>query len=363
MTNNTRLEPLPFIGGVMQEKKHKRSGRAFFMIALPAICLLLIAAPVLETRYIQSLYQRANGILRTYKTYIEAGQRLGKGSSTCRDRARLFLYSGEKAHAEAYFAVESSETGSAAVDALLEETGDPCALRESLIPLNERSVVFYETECHAMKLAALSYGMDLAELPGPLGDYPLEAGEERLNSEQKRDEAYALLYSDPFCEERDAVDAERADLFSAAENDLQEQMLTVNTRIERGLRLQHILLGVSAGAMVALILFLRYCRKMDAAEERERIRELEEAKYRAEAEDRTKTAFLLNISHDIRMPMNEVLSFANLAGKHADEPEKVREMLAKIRSSCGHMINIVTISSNSTVSKTTPWRSRRSPRT
>ena len=47
--------------------------------------------------------------------------------------------------------------------------------------------------------------------------------------------------------------------------------------------------------------------------------ELENARYDAEAANRAKTAFLFNMSHDIRTPMNAILGYTDVAIKHRDE--------------------------------------------
>lgn len=325
----------------MQEKIQNRSVRTAITLLVPALCLLLIAAPVLETLQLEGLYRRANDVLLAYKTYIDAEDQLRSYGHACKEQARLFLNSGEAGDAEVYSSVRFSEGSGTGVDAMLETAGDPFDVRGSLEELSGQANALRETERHAMKLAALSYGLGPKELPRTITEYQEEEWEDRLVSEQMRDEASALLYGTEYCETDASLEIAVEKVFEEAEAGLQEQLRSLNGQIDISLNKQHVFLGVSAAALAGLILFLRYQRKLDAQEEQERLEELEEAKCRAEAEDRTKTAFLLNISHDIRMPINEVISFANLAGKHVEEPEEVSSMLAKIRSSCTHAVNIV----------------------
>ncbi len=61
----------------------------------------------------------------------------------------------------------------------------------------------------------------------------------------------------------------------------------------------------------------------------------------AEAANRAKTEFLFNMSHDIRTPMNAILGYADIALRHSDEAERVRDSLKKIRSSGGHLLNLI----------------------
>lgn len=69
--------------------------------------------------------------------------------------------------------------------------------------------------------------------------------------------------------------------------------------------------------------------------------ELEEAKRAAEAASSAKTAFLSNMSHDIRTPMNAVLGYAELIGINKDNPGKIDEYLAKIQQSGAYLLDII----------------------
>ena len=77
-------------------------------------------------------------------------------------------------------------------------------------------------------------------------------------------------------------------------------------------------------------------RKLD-----ERQRELEEALAQAQRANRAKTAFLNNMSHDIRTPMNAIIGFTTLAATHIDNTETVREYLKKILTSSNHLLSLI----------------------
>ena len=70
-------------------------------------------------------------------------------------------------------------------------------------------------------------------------------------------------------------------------------------------------------------------------------RELENARYEAEAANRAKTAFLFNMSHDIRTPMNAILGYTHVAIKHHDDKERVDDSLEKIKLAGGHLLNLI----------------------
>ena len=69
--------------------------------------------------------------------------------------------------------------------------------------------------------------------------------------------------------------------------------------------------------------------------------ELEDAMIAAEAANRAKSTFLFNMSHDIRTPMNAILGFTDIAEKHIDDTERVKESLAKVKMSGGHLLALI----------------------
>ena len=69
--------------------------------------------------------------------------------------------------------------------------------------------------------------------------------------------------------------------------------------------------------------------------------ELESAKIQAEAANQAKSAFLFNMSHDIRTPMNAIIGFTDIAQKHINEKERVLDSLGKIKMSSKHLLTLV----------------------
>ena len=68
---------------------------------------------------------------------------------------------------------------------------------------------------------------------------------------------------------------------------------------------------------------------------------LEDAKIAAESASRAKTAFLFNMSHDIRTPMNAILGYTDVAIKHRDDPTRVDDSLEKIKVAGGHLLDLI----------------------
>lgn len=111
-----------------------------------------------------------------------------------------------------------------------------------------------------------------------------------------------------------------------------------------------IIVVVAVMAVAFLICCLLYYRNLKRqnkiraereAEREEYNKQLAEALQAAQQASRSKTAFLSNMSHDIRTPMNAVLGFTTLLGRDAENPAKVREYTKKITSSGLHLLSLI----------------------
>ena len=84
---------------------------------------------------------------------------------------------------------------------------------------------------------------------------------------------------------------------------------------------------------------------LDVTEEKEREMEqdknLRNALAAAEHANKAKTAFLNNMSHDIRTPMNAIIGFTALATAHIDSTELVLDYLKKIHTSGQHLLSLI----------------------
>ncbi len=61
----------------------------------------------------------------------------------------------------------------------------------------------------------------------------------------------------------------------------------------------------------------------------------------AEEGSRTKSTFLLNMSHDIRTPMNAILGFAEIAKRNPDNAEKTADCIDKIQESGKGLLHLI----------------------
>ena len=101
-----------------------------------------------------------------------------------------------------------------------------------------------------------------------------------------------------------------------------------------------IILIISVIIVLLLVNAIRRTRKQ--VEEKEKAREaLSDALMAAENANRAKTAFLNNMSHDIRTPMNAIVGFTRLADENIDNKEQVQDYLGKISVSSQHLLSLI----------------------
>ncbi len=70
-------------------------------------------------------------------------------------------------------------------------------------------------------------------------------------------------------------------------------------------------------------------------------RELSRQLTEAQEENRAKEAFLSNMSHDIRTPMNAIVGMTALAKNHLDEKNRVADALGKIEVASAHLLSLI----------------------
>jgi len=86
-----------------------------------------------------------------------------------------------------------------------------------------------------------------------------------------------------------------------------------------------------------------YCTdvtKIVIAEKKQKT-ELAVAKDNAESANKAKTAFLLNMSHDIRTPLNAIIGYTELIQMHNADKERCMDYISKIQSSGDYLLSLV----------------------
>ncbi len=79
----------------------------------------------------------------------------------------------------------------------------------------------------------------------------------------------------------------------------------------------------------------------DRTEENKMRDNLEQALALAKSANEAKSNFLSNMSHDIRTPMNAIISYTTLLARHAENPDAVREYVRKISFSGQHLLSLI----------------------
>ena len=98
-----------------------------------------------------------------------------------------------------------------------------------------------------------------------------------------------------------------------------------------------------AAAIVALLLLVcvYHILQNQRAKDREQQMLLRKSAAAAGAANKAKSAFLFNMSHDIRTPMNAIIGYAELSLNHLHEPDKLSEYLSDIRTCGQKMLSII----------------------
>ena len=121
-------------------------------------------------------------------------------------------------------------------------------------------------------------------------------------------------------------------------------------------------MAIFAAAIAAVVAFIIFLLARDTRRTRREVQEKETARLELEEKNRqltesrealadalaaaehanhAKTAFLNNMSHDIRTPMNAIVGFTALAASHIDNKEQVQDYLEKITVSSQHLLSLI----------------------
>lgn len=89
----------------------------------------------------------------------------------------------------------------------------------------------------------------------------------------------------------------------------------------------------------------KFTRVVETSRDITNIREYEnqliEAKEKAEESNRLKSAFILNLSHEVRTPMNAILGFTQLLAYHNITPEKKKQFYELVETNTNQLSNII----------------------
>lgn len=102
-----------------------------------------------------------------------------------------------------------------------------------------------------------------------------------------------------------------------------------------------IICGIVAGFVLLLICLSAYfAYQKSKTEEQKQKQLLQKAAEEADAANKAKSAFLLNMSHDIRTPMNGIIGFTNIA-LHQNSVSEIHGSLEKVQESSNHLLSLL----------------------
>ena len=81
--------------------------------------------------------------------------------------------------------------------------------------------------------------------------------------------------------------------------------------------------------------------KKQKKKELEQQDELRKALIAADAANRAKSTFLLNMSHDIRTPLNGIMGLLKINMAHSDDEELVRENYKEMEKAANHLLSLI----------------------
>ena len=106
---------------------------------------------------------------------------------------------------------------------------------------------------------------------------------------------------------------------------------------------QTVLLGSLLTALVVVLISFTWNRANRKRMEMQRTytAELKNALEVAKAANQSKRAYISNMSHDIRTPMNAIVGLTNLLERDAEKPVKVREYTKKIAGASNYLLSLI----------------------
>lgn len=266
-----------------------------------------------------------------------ARDRFHRGAELMAESARRYAATGDLSAVDDYFneavMVRNRERAAVAM------RGDPeaASLRPRMDAAMTNAVGLMKLECHAMKLTALATGTDMALMPAAVRERKLAEGEEELSPDAKRFRALDILFGPDYAALRSATADIAQDALKDFEADGRRLDAVLRMRV-RDLRRAQLAQGVLL--LLTTVLFFAFVRAIRRANARI------EAMLRSEAEEarvakKARLVFLLNMSHDLRTPLNAVLGFSELARKNVADAARTEDYLSRIEVAGSHLLSIV----------------------
>ena len=127
------------------------------------------------------------------------------------------------------------------------------------------------------------------------------------------------------------------DLLEDSTATVDDTYATVSRAIQTVITVSSILMGAVLASVIIYMTVLSHASRR----QHELHDELESALIAAQSANNAKSAFLANMSHDIRTPMNAIVGLVSIAQTHVDDPERTKEYLNRITDSSKHLLSLI----------------------
>lgn len=103
----------------------------------------------------------------------------------------------------------------------------------------------------------------------------------------------------------------------------------------------HVILAESRNGVPVKVILAAHSVEEEKEQEERNKKALLAAYEAAKNANEAKSSFLAQMSHDIRTPMNAIIGMSSIAASRINEPEKVKDCLAKIDMSSSHLLDLI----------------------
>ncbi|MCR5419548.1 MAG: diguanylate cyclase [Lachnospiraceae bacterium] len=323
--------------------KKDRRGNVLTLAAvfLSIVCIMTGFLMIMETAKISKLNSRLLNLQSEYAGYINTGRYLSEGVNILTDNCMQFVISGDVDKMNGYF--EQLYENKNGLYAYLEEINKDDAYNAKLVKAINESEDLNRTECHAIALAALSYGYYASEetvLPDVIKYYDFENYEKNITPEEQKQMAETLIFSDSYLKTGQKVREYTDQYVDEGIASVNVEYKTIYDQLNISLRYQEVLnIGFVVLLLSVITVLIKTSKKsVKSAEDidilneklnKQKTENSELVKERDKA-NASKSVFLKGMSGALRSPVTEIMDKTRDAQRNIDDKEAVKDCLGQI---------------------------------
>ncbi len=239
-----------------EKKNHKMlRGVRVRVVNTTLIVIGIVTAVIvlLSIRGMDSTYMKMHLTVEAYLECMQAATDLEEASFYLSEQVRSFAATGRVEYTERLFAeLEPDGRLDSAVRKVgqhLEHSSDKQYLEAVTGALEERLSADY----YALRMAAEAFGYDPSVLPGEIGLTELNAEDEKLSDDQKKDKALQLLFDADYCGYQKTINDSLTEWKQSLRGDLQRERTQNGEQVMKLLALQYFLIGLLVILIIAAV--------------------------------------------------------------------------------------------------------------